>query len=74
MANNIAQLIAPAVQEATSPFQFGSNTKAGGECVAHAIESLTNLNNHATILSIDGMSAMRHDIESCDVGWTSPNQ
>ena len=36
VARTIAQQISPAVQEATSPFQYALATKAGGECVAHA--------------------------------------
>ena len=37
VARSVAQQIAPAVQEATSPFQYVLTTKVGGECVAHAI-------------------------------------
>ena len=44
--------LAPAVQKATSPFQYALTTKAGGECVAHAIQSLTDLDSRATVLSI----------------------
>ena len=56
VARSIAQQIAPAVQEATSPFQYALTTKAGGECVAHAIQSLMDLDSHATVLSIYGIS------------------
>ena len=57
VARSVAQQIAPAVQEATSPFQYALTTKAGGECVAHAIQSLTDLDSRATVISIDGISA-----------------
>ena len=57
VARSVAQQIAPAVQEATSPFQYALTTKAGGECVAHAIQSLTDLDSRATVMSIDGISA-----------------
>ena len=40
-----------------SPFQCALTTKAGGECVAHAIQSLTDLDSRATVLSIDGIGA-----------------
>ena len=33
------------------------NTKPGGECVAHAIQTLTDLDSRATVLSIDGIGA-----------------
>ena len=57
VARTIAQMIAPAVEEATSPFQYALTTKSGGECVAHAIQALTDLDSRATVLSIDGISA-----------------
>ena len=57
VARSIAQQIAPTVQEATSPSLNALTTKAGGECVAHAIQSLTDLESRATVLSIDGISA-----------------
>ena len=57
VARNIAQQISSAVEEATSPFQCALTTKAGGERVAHAIQSLTDQNSRATVLSIDGISA-----------------
>ena len=49
--------VTAAVQAATSPFQCALTTKSGGECVAHAIQSLTNLNSQVTVLTIDGISA-----------------
>ena len=57
VARTIAQHFSPAVQDATSPFQYALATKAGGECVAHAIQSLTDLDCRATVLTIDGISA-----------------
>ena len=53
----VAQQISSAVEEATSPFQYALTTKTGGECVAHAIQSLTDLDSRATVLSIDGFGA-----------------
>ena len=57
VAQTIAQSMSAAVQAATSPFQYALTTKSGGECVAHAIKSLTDLNSQATVLTIDGISA-----------------
>ena len=57
VARSIAQQIAPAAQEATSLYQYTLTTKSGGGCVAHAIQSLTDLDSRATVLSIGGISA-----------------
>ena len=38
----------PAVEKATAPFQYASSTRAGCECIGHALQFLT---------SIDGISA-----------------
>ena len=42
---------------ATAPCQYALSTRAGCECVAHAVRALTDLDPEATILSIDGTSA-----------------
>ena len=42
---------------ATAPFQYALSTKAGCECVAHALQALSELNPKAIVLSIDGISA-----------------
>ena len=52
-----------AVEEATAPFQHALSTKGGGECVAHAIQSLTELDPRATVLSVDGIGAF--DLIAC---------
>ena len=56
-ARTIAQSITPVLEAATSPFQHALATKSGRECVAHAIQSLTDLDSRATVLSIDGINA-----------------
>ena len=48
VARRFAQQVAP-VQKATSPVQYGPPRR---ECVAHAIQSLTDLDSRATVLSI----------------------
>ena len=57
VARTIAQSMSAEVRAATSPFQDALTTKSGGECVAHAIQSFTDLSRQATVLTIDGISA-----------------
>ena len=47
----------PAVNAATAPFQYAFSTPAGSECIAHALQALTELDPESTITSIDGISA-----------------
>ena len=57
VARTMAQQLGPEIERATSPFQFALSTRAGTECIAHAIQALTDLNQNATVLSIDGIGA-----------------
>ena len=57
VGRTIAQQFGPAVERATSPFQFALSTRAGCECVAHALQALCETNPQSTVLSIDGVSA-----------------
>ena len=57
VARTIAQQISEAVEAATAPFQYVLTTKAGCECVAHAVQALTEQLPDATILSTDGVGA-----------------
>ena len=56
-ARTIAQLLGPAVEAATAPFQYALSTRAGCECVSHAFQALCDMDEDATITSIDGISA-----------------
>ena len=47
----------PRVEAMTAPFQHALTTKAGCESVAHILQSLTDQNERATIVSIDGVGA-----------------
>ena len=47
--------MATAVEHATALFQYALTTKFGGECIA--LQALTNLDDRATVLSIDGIGA-----------------
>ena len=51
------QQVGPAIERATSPFQYALSTRAGTECIAHAVEALTDLGHTATVVSIDGLGA-----------------
>ena len=57
VARTISQQLAKVVEGATAPFQYALSTRAGCECVAHALQAMTDLDPEATILSIDGISA-----------------
>ena len=57
VAKTIAQQIRAPVEVATAPFQYALSTRAGCECVAHALQALTDADPRATILSVDGISA-----------------
>ena len=57
VARTIAQQINPAGEQATEPFQHALTTRAGVECVAHVVQTLTDLDPQATVLSVDGVGA-----------------
>ena len=57
VARTLAQQLAPAVERATSPFQFALTTKSGCECVAHIAQTLTDLDGNTPLLSVDGIGA-----------------
>ena len=57
VARTMAQQLSSAVEEATAPFQYALSTRAGCECIAHAVQAMTDVDGRATILSIDGIGA-----------------
>ena len=57
VARTIAKQISKQVERATAPFQYALSTKAGCECIAHILQTLTDLDGNATIVSIDGVGA-----------------
>ena len=52
----MAQQLGPQVEAATAPYPYALSTRAG-ECVAHLIQGLCELNPNSTVMSIDGISA-----------------
>ena len=57
VARTMAKQMAARVEAATAPFQYALTTKAGCESVAHILQSLTEQDERATIVSIDGVGA-----------------
>ena len=57
VSRTMAQQMAKVVESATSIFQYDLSTKAGTECIAHALQALTELHPEAIVTSIDGISA-----------------
>ena len=53
VARTIAQQLGKAVESVTAPFQYALATRAGGECIAHALQALSEVNPESTVLSID---------------------
>ena len=53
----MAQQLGKAVEAAIAPHQFALSTKAGCECIAHILQGLTDFDDRATVISVDGVSA-----------------
>ena len=53
-----------AVVEVCAPFQFAFSSRAGTDCVGHAIRVMTDLDARATVLSVDGVGAYDHVLRS----------
>ena len=49
VARTMAKQISKRVEAATAPFQYALKTKAGCECVAHVLQTLTDLDPEATV-------------------------
>ena len=56
-ARTMAQQLGPTIETATTPFQYALSTRAGCECVSHALQAICELGEDATVTSIDGISA-----------------
>ena len=57
VARTIAQQVSEDVEKATKPFQFALNTRAGCECVSHVLQTLLEMDENTTLLSVDGVGA-----------------
>ena len=52
------------VEKVCAPFQFAMSTRAGTDCVGHAVRAMTDFNPHTTVLSVDGVGAYDHVLRS----------
>ena len=57
VVKTMAKQISKEAEAATAPFQYALSTKAGCKCVAHILQSITDLDSEATVISIDGIGA-----------------
>ena len=64
VAKVLARQFSDAVEATCAPFQFALSTRAGTDCVGHAVRVATELNPRLTVLSIDGVGAYDHIFRS----------
>ena len=64
VAKTMARQFGKAVEAACAPFQFALSTRAGTDCVGHAVRAMTDANPECTVLSIDGVGAYDHVLRS----------
>ena len=57
VAKTLAQELSSHFEAATAPFQYALTTRSGCECVAHAVQALTDADPSTTVLSVDGVGA-----------------
>ena len=57
VCRTIAQQISDVVEAVAAPYQYALSTRAGTECIAHILQTLTADNPRTTVLSIDGIGA-----------------
>ena len=60
----LARQFGKAVEAACSPYQFALSTRAGADCVGHAIRAFTDADPLCTVLSINGVEAYDHVLRS----------
>ena len=64
VAKTLARQFGAVVEATCSPFQFALSTRAGTDCVGHAVRFATDANPATTVLSIDGVGAYDHVFRS----------
>ena len=60
VAKTLARQFSKVVEATCSPFQFALSTRAGVDCVGHAVRAATDMDPEMTVLSIDGVGAYDH--------------
>ena len=58
VSRTMAQLLGTVVESTTALYHFALRTRAGCECIAHALQGLCDVDPNATIVSIDGIGAI----------------
>ena len=64
VARTLARQFMKDVEKTCAPFQFALSTRAGTDCVGHAVRAMTDLDPRLTVLSIDGIGAYDHVFRS----------
>ena len=64
VAKTLARQFMGEVEQSCAPFQFALSTRAGTDCVGHAIRAVTERQPDMTVLSIDGIGAFDHVFRS----------
>ena len=64
VAKTLARQFSAEGEAVCAPYQFALSTRAGTDCVGHAIRAMTDADPMATVLSIDGMGAFDHVLRS----------
>ncbi len=60
VAKTLAQQFAHEFDSACAPFQFALSTRAGTDCVGHALREISNQHPGKVIISLDGIGAYDH--------------
>ena len=60
VARTLARQFMREVEKTCAPFQFALSTRAGTDCVGHAVRGATDLDPRMTVLSIDAIGAYDH--------------
>ena len=60
VAKTLAQQFAHEFDEACSPYQFALSTRAGTDCVGHALREISKQHPDKVVISLDGISAYDH--------------
>ena len=68
VAKTLAQQFGEEIEQACAPFQFALSTRAGTDCVGHALRAITDENPEMIIESLDGIGAYDHIDRSVMLG------
>ena len=68
VAKSSARQFGQEVERVYCPFQIALSTRAGVDCVGHAVRTAFDLDPRATVLSIDGIGAYDHVLRSAMLG------